>query len=144
MDKQIRITKRDLIKYGYSPNCPRCLDLEAGIPRSNRHHSDECRLRVYLNYHDHNDAKWRALESQMPGRPPATKDKEEINLDGMEPSAMEEERLPAPPTPLSTPLQADEHFQPDRRTSRMMAEEGSKPPPPMDGGEEMDVADLFV
>ena len=79
----------------------------------------------------------------MPGRPPLTGDKEEINLDGMEPSAMEEERLPAPPTPLPTPIQADEHFQPDRRTSRMMAEESSKTPPPMDGGEEMDVADLF-
>ena len=79
----------------------------------------------------------------MLGCPPATGDKEETNLDSMKPSAMEEERLLAPPTPLSGPLQADEHFQPDRHTSRMMAEESSTPPPPMDGGEEMDEADIF-
>jgi len=39
MDRQIRSTKKDRIRYGYTPGCPRCLDLEAGVPRSNRHHS---------------------------------------------------------------------------------------------------------
>ena len=105
MDRQIRITKKDLITYGYSPNCPRCLDLKAGVPKSNRHLSNECRFRIGLNYHDHNDPKWRAVESKMPRHPPATRDKEEINLDGMELSAMDKERLQAPPTPFvnSTP-----------------------------------------
>ena len=77
-----------------------------------------------------------------------TRDKEEINLDGMGPSAMEDEaRQPSlPPTPLPN----DDHFQPDKRTSRMMADEGLRPPPSMFADsygevfeDEMDVADLF-
>ena len=40
MDRQIRITKEDLIHYGFTPDCPRCIDLEAGVPKSHRHHSN--------------------------------------------------------------------------------------------------------
>jgi hypothetical protein len=82
-----------------------------------------------LNYFDHNDPKWRAIKSKMPGRSSATGDKEEINLESMAPSAMEEETRQSslPPTPFPD----DDHFQPDKRTSRMMAEEGVQPPPPM-------------
>ena len=31
LDRQIRITKKDVLKYGYSPESSRCLDLEAGF-----------------------------------------------------------------------------------------------------------------
>ena len=89
----------------------------------------------------------------MPGRPPETGDKEEINLGGRGPSAMEEmARPPDPPSPQPTPLPDDDHFQPDRRTSRMMADEELLPPPSMfadsngevfEDEQEMDVADLF-
>ena len=136
MDRQIRITKKDLICYGFTPNCPRCLDLEAGIPKS--------------NYYDYSDPKWRAIKSKMPGHSAATGDKEEINLDGMAPGAMEEETNRS--SPPSTPLPEYGHFQPDRRTPQMMADEGLQPPPPMlndsygmvfEDEQEMDVADLF-
>ena len=60
----------------------------------------------------------------------------------------EEARLPSPPT---TPLPDDDHVYPDKRTSRMMADEGLRLPPPMFAdtvGEvlqdkEMDVVDFF-
>ena len=46
--RRCRITKKDLDKYGYTYNCPRCIDLEAGHHRTNRCLNDECRLRMYL------------------------------------------------------------------------------------------------
>ena len=89
----------------------------------------------------------------MPGRSSATGDKEEINLDGMGPSAMDEEaQTPDLPSPPSSPIPDDDHFQPDRRTSRILADEGLRPPPSMladsygevfEDEQEMDVADLF-
>ena len=48
MDQQIRITRADRRKYGYTPHCHRCLDIEAGAYGTKAHHSDKCRLRIYL------------------------------------------------------------------------------------------------
>ena len=50
LDRSIRITAKDLEYFGYSDNCPRCADLQAGISNSAKHHTDECRLRMYLCY----------------------------------------------------------------------------------------------
>ena len=48
MDKQIRITMRGLETYGYTPECPRCGDLQKKKHRANKHHSVECRTRMYV------------------------------------------------------------------------------------------------
>ena len=61
MNRNIRITKKDLVKYGYTPHCPRCMGFESGCFKTNRHHTDECHLRLYLHYYDNNDPKWRAV-----------------------------------------------------------------------------------
>ena len=53
-----RITEKDLRKYGYSDNCPRCTDLQRGLRKTQRHHSDECRLRVYQAWKDAEDPKY--------------------------------------------------------------------------------------
>ena len=50
LDKQLRITIKDLTDFGYSEQCPRCADLQAGIPNTWKKHSDYCRLRLYMCY----------------------------------------------------------------------------------------------
>ena len=61
MDRQIRITQRDLKLFGYTHNCPRCEALQRGNPKSKKHHNLECRLRMYLSYKETNDQKWRSV-----------------------------------------------------------------------------------
>ena len=43
----LRITQQDLLKYGYSSDCPRCTYTQLGDASSNPKHTDECRRRVY-------------------------------------------------------------------------------------------------
>jgi hypothetical protein len=62
MTRQVRITKRDFIKFGYSERCPLCIDMQAGVPKPTTHHTDECRLRICLNLYDSNDSKWESIE----------------------------------------------------------------------------------
>ena len=58
MDPRICITRADLKKYGYTPHCHPCLDIEAGAYGTEAHQSDECRLILYLKYYENNDKKW--------------------------------------------------------------------------------------
>ena len=44
--KRVRVTQADLKKYGYSEGCPRCAELQAGHNRTNKPHSETCRLRM--------------------------------------------------------------------------------------------------
>ena len=63
--KRVRITRADLRKYGYSEGCPRCADLQAGRNRTNSHHSEGCRVRIYGEYEAKDPIKWRAVNRQM-------------------------------------------------------------------------------
>ena len=54
----IRISMKDLYQYGYSPDCPKCADLEKGLKKSYKDHSDSCRLRMYLQWQTHDDPKY--------------------------------------------------------------------------------------
>ena len=49
MTRRVRITKQHFIKFGYSARCPLRIDMQAGVPKPTAHHTDECRLRIYLN-----------------------------------------------------------------------------------------------
>ena len=49
IDKHVRITQRDCTIYGYTPECPKCSDLENGRAKKSKHHSSECPLRMYLS-----------------------------------------------------------------------------------------------
>ena len=59
LDVSIRLTVKDLKTYGYSPACPRCIDLQAGRVRSNKHHTVGCRKRLYKALFDNNDVKYQ-------------------------------------------------------------------------------------
>ena len=60
-NSQIRITQRDIRLYGYTDGCRRCTDLMNNAVNPYRFHSDECRLRIYLEWKEHNDPKWNAV-----------------------------------------------------------------------------------
>jgi hypothetical protein len=107
MDRQIRLTRADLRKYGYTSHCPRCLDIEAGAYGTRAHHSDECRLRIYLSYYENNDKKWRDVESQVSKEVKPAGDKEEIRLEGLEKSGTEAMEQPKA---RDTPLSPTDHF----------------------------------
>ena len=66
MTRQVRITKRDFLKFGYKDRCPSYLDMQAGIPRLTAHHTEECRLRIDLSLYDANDATWKSIERRFP------------------------------------------------------------------------------
>ena len=59
--RRIRITKADLVKYGYTDGCPRCSDLRGGAKDSTHNHTEDCRFRVYGEWEAHNDPKWILL-----------------------------------------------------------------------------------
>ena len=61
LDRQLRITQKDLDQFGYSDDCPKCSDLRAGKMISSKPHNDQCRVRIYLHYKETNHPKWRAV-----------------------------------------------------------------------------------
>ena len=131
LDRQIRITMKDLKKYGFSPGCPRCLDLEAGFHQTRRNHSDTCRLRMYSQFYEHNDPKWKAVESQIPRREDSAADQEQVCLDEVDADQKPKDKSPSNQRPAAqdvprpapaTPLNDEKHFQPPVKVSNAMRE----------------------
>ena len=56
LDRHIRLTLQAFRRFGFTPGCPRCLDLEAGAFRTDRHHNNDRRLRMYLAFKEANNA----------------------------------------------------------------------------------------
>ena len=48
--QRIRITKNDLMRYGYSDDCPKCQDLRKNQIFTGKHHSEMCRYRLYAEF----------------------------------------------------------------------------------------------
>ena len=88
LKRKIRITKTDLDKYGYSDNGPRCEALRAGALDTNKHHSEDCRFRMYGEWQANNDPRWTLLGKQLESHYP----KEEVR--GGEVDAEGHQRLP--------------------------------------------------
>ena len=107
LDWQIRITRADLRKYGYTSHCHRCLDIEAGAYGTKAHHSDECRLRIDLEYYENSDKKWRDVKGQLSREAKPAGDKEEIRLEGLDKS---EAKAMKKPKALDTPFIAERPF----------------------------------
>ena len=63
LDRQIRITIKDLRQHGFHSGCPRCADFEFGRMRSNKHHTAECRLAMYPKFEAANDPKVRVVKN---------------------------------------------------------------------------------
>ena len=53
-----KIMARDVERYGYTEDCPRCLDIQRGNLRSFRNHTDLCKLRMYLAWKENDDPKY--------------------------------------------------------------------------------------
>ena len=120
MTRQVCITKRDFIKFGYSERCPLCLDMQAGVPRPTTHHTDECRLRIYLNLYDSNDAKWKSIERRFPDlRKRQGMEEENVNVEGVRAGDVGNSKAP------DTPMADDRHFQPGPELSSDMQFENS-------------------
>ena len=62
LDRQIRITRADITSFGSTPGCPRCADIDYGLHQTKKSHSRECRLRMYMQYREHDSPKWRAVK----------------------------------------------------------------------------------
>ena len=77
LDKQIRITMKDLQTFGYSDRCPRCAEMRAGNTNTQKHHSRECRLRLYLCFHSSNHPKWQAVRHFFQDKEPNAKNVDE-------------------------------------------------------------------
>ena len=81
LDKQIRLTLNDFRRFGLTPGCPRCLDLESGAFRTDRYHNDGCRPRMYLAFREANNAKWRAIRDLVEPEPDAAFDRRNVDLE---------------------------------------------------------------
>lgn len=57
LSKRVRVTQADFKNYGYSDNCPRCADLQAGHNRTNKPHTEACRLRIYGEFEANDPVK---------------------------------------------------------------------------------------
>ena len=98
------------------------MDIEAGAYGTKAHHSDECRLRIYLKHYENNDKKWRDVKGQLSREAKPKGDKEEIRLEGLDKSdakAMEKPKAP------DAPLSQSDHFQSDQRIAEGMQAPGN-------------------
>ena len=56
--QSLRITKSDLMKYGYTDGCPRCIHTQLGMSEAiNSNHWESCRRRVYVDMYNSKDQK---------------------------------------------------------------------------------------
>ena len=65
INPKMKITNRDLRLYGYTAGCERCESLLRNPDIQSwmhRHHSDECRLKMYLSWKEAEDPKWDAVK----------------------------------------------------------------------------------
>ena len=46
VDRRRYVTKRDLVKYGYTDECPACTQLASGMQNAKVPHDDRCRDRI--------------------------------------------------------------------------------------------------
>lgn len=63
--KRIRITQADLVKHGHTDGCPRCEAHQSRHARTNQHHSEWCRIRIYGEWEQAGDPTIDALNKQL-------------------------------------------------------------------------------
>ena len=61
LDRQLKITQKDLNEFGYTDGCPKCMDI-INKRSWKRQHNDDCRLRIYMEYQRSDHPKWKAVE----------------------------------------------------------------------------------
>ena len=88
IDRQIRLTVQDFKRHGWTDGCPRCIDLQAGAFHTARHHTDECRLRMYTQFREANSQKWRKVKHLIEPEPDGQFQQKDIDLEGAQPSVI--------------------------------------------------------
>ena len=63
--RRLRITMKDLGRYGYTGGCPRCADLEFGNVKTKKLHSEECRDRIYKEYEKSKHEKYTKVRAEI-------------------------------------------------------------------------------
>ena len=101
-----RITDLDLKAYGFSDRCPRCRDIKRGFNKTQKHHTDECRLRIYKAWKDHGNKKYLKIKHLLePEAPPDEEGRVDLELHEDDQRA-QSQSVPTPtgPPQPSTPL----------------------------------------
>ena len=80
IDRQIRLTVQDFKRQGLTAECPRFMDLQAGAFQTARHHTDECRLRMYTQLREANNQKWRKVMRLIEPEPDGPFQQNDVNL----------------------------------------------------------------
>ena len=97
-----KITNRDLYNHGYTSGCRRCDDLMNGAVNPYRHHTDECRLRIYLSWRDSGDPKYESVRHIIePETSPPAPVPVDMDMEQMPPPTPEDSVGQAPETPVA-------------------------------------------
>ena len=131
MSRRTRITRADLDKYGFTDGCPRCEALRAGAPDTTKHHSEDCRFRIYDEWETSNDPKWMLLGKQLEKHYPKDEIREgEIDAEG-------HQRLPEVLAEESRDMEVREqvtNHEPDTADAPSMADDPLPSEPMSDDG----------
>ena len=136
---ELRINMQDLRLYGYHPGpCPRCEDIQRGVKRSFKHHSAECRNRVYQAIIDAKDPRHKYLLTKGQTQDPEVAEDLKLSMDATAAVA-------APPTPVPDQPLRNSIAQPDEPNDYSGAwnPEAYHASPDPDMNED-DVADMFM
>ena len=102
--QRIRLTKNDFKNYGYTDDCPKCIEMKAGNPFSVRSHTEMCKYRIYSEFEKHSDPKWHQVQAEI-----RMKDKhvapprDQIDASGPELSELLPDHFGTDPTGIETP-----------------------------------------
>ena len=111
IEKQIRITMRDMRNYGFTDDCPRCEDLKKKLFQTNKKHSLLCRTRIYLRWEEARDPKFEAVKHLLP--PSNTRDPAP-EVDDAEIVRPPPSQIAQPPTEVATPIEPDADMDEDQ------------------------------
>ena len=136
-----KIMARDLERYGYTDECPRCTDIQRGNLRSFRNHTDQCKMRIYFAWKEHDDPKYlkvKHLLEPSADEPTAADDLDVVALElGPDVVPNAAPQFPSPSTPVGPPPPSP---------PPIVADDGIDGPehPGLAPEDENDVADIFM
>ena len=65
LHKRIRMTQADCRKYGFTDGCACCEAIQEGHPQNHLRHTEWCRIRVYGEWEQAKDPKWRQISRYL-------------------------------------------------------------------------------
>ena len=65
LHKRVRITQADCRKYGFTDGCACCEAIQEGHPQNHLRHTEWCRIRMYGEWEQAKDPKWRQISRHL-------------------------------------------------------------------------------